>query len=136
MSSARHTLRLLLIHGNASIIFFDPFLMVGRLCRADNLPMTLRIFMFVLLTAAIWGADVYYTTHSQPQAALSASLAAVNGGDREASQLRTQDAAKDALVVLPWLLSVGALAVCFGKPMSRAAHQLLTSNSNLNGRSS
>ena len=126
----------MLVGVNPPIIFFHPFLMVERLGRADNLPMILRIFMFVLLTAAIWGADVYYTTRSQPKAALSASLAAVNGGDREASQLRTQDAAKDALVVLPWLLSVGALAVCFGKPMSSAAHQLLTSNSNLNGRSS
>ena len=79
-----------------------------------------RLVLFALLTTGVWLADAYYHARVQPQQSTSLALAAVNGNDRDAVNLRANDAAKDGFVVLPWVLSVALFVMCFGSPIVRS----------------
>lgn len=85
--------------------------------------MIFRIFTFIALSAAIWTADIYYNSQVQPQISVDKALAAVNGKNEDAADQRLQDTAKDALVVIPWVLNAGLFALCFAGPIIKSSRR-------------
>ena len=86
-----------------------------------------RIVLFALLTTGVWMADAWFHARAQPRQSASLAVAAVNGGDGEAADLRLHDAVKDGTVVLPWLLSIALCVMCFGGVIVRAAREVVRS---------
>lgn len=74
-----------------------------------------RTFAFALIVAAIWSAEIYFTAIMQPQVASQAAIAAFNGGEAEASQLRAtrQIFSSFDLDLLAFALTVAAAVVCY-----------------------
>jgi hypothetical protein len=80
-----------------------------------------RIVLFALLTTGVWMADAWFHARVQPQHSASLAIAAVNGGDQDAADLRLHDAVKDGFVVVPWVLTVAIFVMCFGSAIVRGA---------------
>ena len=84
-----------------------------------------RIVLFALLTTGVWVADAWFHARVQPRQSASLAVAAVNGGDRDAADLRLHSAVKDGSVVLPWVLTVALFAMCFGGVIVRNAREVV-----------
>ena len=84
-----------------------------------------RIVLFALLTTAVWVADAWYCSRVEPRQSASLAIAAVNGGDAEAANVRLHAAGKDGFVVLPWVLSGALFVLCFGGVLIRSAREVV-----------
>ena len=86
-----------------------------------------RIVLFALLTTGVWLADAWYYGRVQPPQSAALAVAAVNGDDRDAANLRLYDAGKDGVVLLPWVLNGALFVLCFGSPILRFAREVAQS---------
>jgi hypothetical protein len=84
-----------------------------------------RIVLFALLTAAVWTADAWFHARVQPQQSASLAVAAVNGGDQDAANLRLHEAVNDEFVVVPWALTVALFVLCFGSAIVCGARKVV-----------
>ena len=81
--------------------------------------------LFALLTTCVWLADAWFQARVQPRQLASLAVAAVNGGEPAAADLRLHDAVKDEFVLVPWVLTVALFALCFGSVIVRGAREVV-----------
>ena len=79
-----------------------------------------RAFAFIALSAAVWAADVWFDETVQPPESTRAAVVALNGGNEQASALRSHEHFKDAVTVASAVLTIGLLLLCFGTYPSKA----------------
>lgn len=82
--------------------------------------MITRIALFVLVSAGIWTADVYFNIIQAPEQSAQNAVAAVNGGDQEAAKLRGYEWGKSNVALVCASLQAILAAACFAKPIKKA----------------
>ncbi|EEF57345.1 band 7 protein [Pedosphaera parvula Ellin514] len=73
-----------------------------------------RIALFTLLMSVIWGSEMWWLTANQPSMAAHLAVQQLNGGDVNARNVRTFDAAKDAVQVAAEIATLLVTLGCFG----------------------
>ena len=84
-----------------------------------------RIVLFALHTTGVWLADAWFQARVEPQQSASLAIAAVNGGNRDAADLRLHDAVKDEFILVPWVLTIALFVLCFGNVIARGAREVV-----------
>jgi hypothetical protein len=72
------------------------------------------MFIFLTLCTAIWIGDGFYDNRLQPEKSSHMAIAAVNGGNAEASNLRESNQITNWIDIASWSATLLAAAVCFG----------------------
>src|SRR3954454_6214475 len=80
--------------------------------RVVNLP--IRVVSFVLLSGAVWSADVWLNETVLPRRSSAQSIAALNGGETEAASLRSSERFKDVVNIGAGALTLGLFSLCLG----------------------
>ena len=77
-----------------------------------NLP--IRAVAFLLLSGAVWTADVWLNETVLPRRGSAQEIAALNGGETEVASVRSNEHVKDAVTVGAWALTLGIFGLCIG----------------------
>ena len=81
-----------------------------------------RMVMLGVVVTAIWAAQTWWLNSRQPDISSALAVQQLNGGNDSAEKLRLFGAAKDAVHLAAWALTVLAAVVCF-RPWLRASWQ-------------
>lgn len=87
--------------------------------------MVKRTFLFVVLCAAIWAGSTYYSSAIQPDVSTQLSVAAVNGGNSDAANLRLAQAANNQIALVTLGFSALAFFVCYGTYIKQGFKKLV-----------
>jgi hypothetical protein len=94
--------------------------------------MVKRTILFVVLCTVIWIGSTFYYSAAQPEISTQLTVAAVNGGNTEAANLRVAQQVNNQVAIVTLGLSSVAFIVCYGTYIKRGIGQLVKAKENSN----
>ena len=88
-----------------------------------------RVLAFGLFTLVVGVAEIWWWAAAEPGAATRLAVQQLNGGDLEASRLRTFDAGKDSVQVIVGMAVLLAALACFGNYLKSFVEKLIQRSS-------